>query len=99
MCLQPCSCSPFINYCLQLLKRMNKINILVFGPLVDVFGKKTFEIDRLATTDALKAKLETDFPDLKDRHYAIAVDMQFITTETSLEGVETVALLPPYSGG
>ena len=78
---------------------MNTINILVFGPLIDVFGKKTFEMDRLATTEALKVKLETDFPDLKAQQYAIAVDMQFITTETSLEGVETVALLPPFSGG
>ena len=78
---------------------MSKINILAFGPLIDVFGKKAFEVDRLASTEALIVKLENDFPDLKDQQYAIAVDMQFITTETSLEGVETVALLPPYSGG
>ena len=78
---------------------MSKINILAFGPLIAVFGKKTFEMDRLASTKALREKLETDFPGLKDQQYAIALDMQFISTETSLEGVETVALLPPYSGG
>ena len=78
---------------------MNKINILAFGPIVDIVGKKSFEMDGLASTEALKTRLETDFPALKDLPYAIAVDMQFITRETSLEGVETVALLPPYSGG
>jgi molybdopterin converting factor small subunit len=78
---------------------MNKVNILAFGPIVDIVGKKTFEMDGLASTEALKLKLEADFPALKNLQYAIAVDMQFITTETSLEGVETVALLPPYSGG
>lgn len=78
---------------------MNKINVLAFGPIVDIIGKKAFEMHGLASTQALKIKLETDFPALKNMPYAIAVDMQFITTETSLHGAETVALLPPYSGG
>jgi molybdopterin converting factor small subunit len=39
------------------------------------------------------------YPALADKKYVVAVDKQDVTTNTVLTNNNTVALLPPFSGG
>lgn len=75
------------------------MTLLTFGVVTDIIGKSCFTVEDVPSTDALKKKLEDQFPGLKTINYAIAVNRQLIKTSTSLDSSATVALLPPFSGG
>jgi molybdopterin converting factor subunit 1 len=47
----------------------------------------------------LAARLESDYPDLRLRGAMCAVDEAYADPTTPLRGGETVAFLPPVSGG
>ncbi len=76
-----------------------KINILVFGKISDITKKTSWEISGVINTDELKEKLLHDFPSLLINSYAIALNKEIIQKNTLLKDNDTVALLPPYSGG
>jgi len=44
-------------------------------------------------------KLKNEFPGLLNTKYALAVNKQVIHQNTSLSNDDTVAILPPFSGG
>ncbi len=75
------------------------MEILFFGQLVDVAGTANTQLANLADTDALKAVLEERFPGLKQVRYMLAVDKRIVAFNTVLNGNETIALMPPFSGG
>jgi len=75
------------------------MKILFFGQLVDVAGTANTQLANLADTDALKAVLEERFPGLKQVRYMLAVGNKIVTSNTVLNGNETIALMPPFSGG
>ena len=74
------------------------IHIILFGQLADITGNSVF-VDNIADTDSLINKLHTAYPALAETKYAIAVNKQLITSNTSLNENSVVALLPPFSGG
>lgn len=78
---------------------MTEITVLAFGVITDIIGKNSFPVRDVATTEALKEKLEAAYPALKNIRYAMAVNKQIVSTTTPLEAAATVALLPPFSGG
>ena len=78
---------------------MSKITILTFGAIAEIIGKSNFAISDVASTAELKEKLETEFPALQNISYAIAVDKKMVIDSAPLHANETVALLPPFSGG
>jgi molybdopterin converting factor small subunit len=43
--------------------------------------------------------LQELFPELADRKYAVAVNMKVVQENLELKQNDTVALMPPYSGG
>lgn len=76
---------------------MNLI-IKAFGNLTEITG--TAELEMEATDAAsLQVALIQKFPQLRERKFAIAVNKQLITENTSLKANDVVALLPPFSGG
>ncbi len=77
---------------------MTQITIIAFGQLTDITGNR-FTIDNIIDTNTLKIQLEEQYPLLKNRKYAIAVDEQIVSENTLLNASSTVALLPPFSGG
>jgi sulfur-carrier protein len=85
-----------INYYLQLLDDMN-IKIIAFGQIAEITGKE-FYID-VTDTATLRSTLNNEFPDLAGKKYAIAVNKKIITDTVRLAENDTVALMPPYSGG
>ena len=48
---------------------------------------------------SLKVTLQELFPELVDRKYAVAVNMKVVQGNLELKQNDTVALMPPYSGG
>lgn len=59
----------------------------------------TVAIEPGSDVRALAARLESDYPDLRLRGAMCAVDEAYADPGTPLVGGETVAFLPPVSGG
>ncbi|MBK8245483.1 MAG: MoaD/ThiS family protein [Saprospiraceae bacterium] len=76
-----------------------KINILAFGQIVDIIGTSSWTISGVDNTDQLELKLTHDFPGLLYTKYAMAVNKKVIHQNTTLSHDDTVAILPPFSGG
>ena len=76
-----------------------EINIIAFGPIVDLTGSQTWKISGIENTDELMRKLAEQFPSLPKINFIIAVNKNIIFKNTELNPNDTVALLPPYSGG
>ncbi len=76
-----------------------EINIIVFGQIIDLTGKPSWKISGVKNTDELMKKLTLQFPELPSIKYSIAVNKNIIQNNTELNQDDTVALLPPYSGG
>lgn len=75
-----------------------QLNVIIFGQLKDIMGS-SLSLENIADTDQLVEKLNHLYPALTNKKYVIAVDKRVITTNTSLNNSNTVALLPPFSGG
>lgn len=75
------------------------INIIVFGQIVDITGINSLSVENVSDTDELVKQLTDAYPALKNSKYAIAVDKKIVKENTALTTNNTIALLPPFSGG
>lgn len=74
-----------------------EIKIIAFGSIAELTGKEiTVQASDIAS---LKETLQELFPELVDRKYAVAVNMKVVQENLELKQNDTVALMPPYSGG
>lgn len=74
-----------------------EIKIIAFGSIAELTGKEiTVQASDVAS---LKVTLQELFLELADRKYAVAVNMKVIQGNLELKQNDTVALMPPYSGG
>ncbi|CAA0156293.1 Molybdopterin synthase, small subunit (sulfur carrier) [Tenacibaculum maritimum] len=81
---------------------MIKISILFFGIATDLVGNSSLTITIPSNTSVqeLRQLLTTKFPNLKQiTSYAIAVNEEYASKETILTANDTVAIIPPVSGG
>ncbi len=76
-----------------------EIHILAFGQLADITGKTAWIISGIKNTDDLMMAMAEQFPALSAVNYSIAVNKHIVHNNTILKQDDTVALLPPYSGG
>jgi sulfur-carrier protein len=74
-----------------------EVTIIAFGQIAEITGR-TLTIEA-ADTAVLKTALQIQFPALLDKKYAIAVNKKLVTDTVALAENDTVALMPPYSGG
>ena len=74
------------------------VNIIIFGQLTDIAGN-SLSLEGIADTDQLVNKLNELYPALADKKFVVAVDKKVISGNTVLTSNNTVALLPPFSGG
>ncbi|KGO85530.1 hypothetical protein Q765_16035 [Flavobacterium rivuli WB 3.3-2 = DSM 21788] len=73
------------------------IKIIAFGQIAEITGKElTVEASDITI---LKAALQVEFPALAEKKYAIAVNKKLVADNVALSDNDTVALMPPYSGG
>ena len=75
------------------------LNIIIFGQIADITGTNNIALENVADTDQLIDKLNSSYPSLASAKYAIAVDKKIIKENTPLNNNNTIALLPPFSGG
>ena len=75
------------------------IQILLFGSLVDVFGKKHLQLAQVNDTDTLLLALIATYPSIKDAKFVISVDKKITVENTAIDTTSEIALLPPFSGG
>ncbi len=81
---------------------MLKIKVLLFGITTDLLGESsiTVHIESAITIQELKELLLNKYPQLKHIHsYAIAVNEEYASNETTLKENDIVAIIPPVSGG
>ncbi len=76
-----------------------KINLLSFGQVADIIGEANLSITDIQNTEELKDWLIDKWPKLQSIKYSIAINRNIIQENTELQNEDTVALLPPFSGG
>jgi len=76
-----------------------EINLLSFGQVADITGKDTLKIPDVKNTNELNRFLTKAWPKLQSIKYSIAVNKKIIQENTQLHDQDTVAILPPFSGG
>ncbi|MCY8103691.1 molybdopterin converting factor subunit 1 [Bacillus mojavensis] len=76
------------------------IKILLFAGLAEKAGTSTLEIDmEQATTDDVKAVLKEQYGLESIDTAMIAVNESYVKENTSVSSGDTVAVIPPVSGG
>lgn len=78
------------------------IKILFFGITADLVHTThlTLDIDKDVKVASFKAVLESKYPQLKNvNSYAIAVNEAYASDDLILRENDTVAIIPPVSGG
>ena len=82
---------------------MNKIKVLFFATLRDRAGTKSVELEVPAdmTVQALKEKLASDYPNLKEsmKHVLVSINKEYALDDAAIPQDAEVALFPPVSGG
>jgi molybdopterin converting factor subunit 1 len=82
---------------------MNHIKVLFFATLRDRVGIKSVEIEIPAdmTVRALKDKLVSNYPNLKEsmKTVLVSVNKEYSFDEAAIPQNAEVALFPPVSGG
>ena len=73
--------------------------VLFFGSLVDATTVAVCKINGTTDTDSLQQLLHQQYPGLQSCKYLIAVNQKMIQQNTQLKNGDTVALMPPFSGG
>ena len=73
--------------------------VLVFGQITDITGESSIKISGVADTNGLIHLLHKNYPQLQSLEYSIAVNKNIIRENTLLKNNDTVAILPPFSGG
>lgn len=79
-----------------------KINVLLFGISTDIVGTTSLEFTLNENADVLEFKkaMQAQFPNLSQLNsYAIAVNERYASDGTQLQENDTVAIIPPVSGG
>lgn len=78
---------------------VNEIVILFFGQLAEITGNNAIRVAGLKDTNEATEKVLKEFPLLKTFTYVVAVDHKIISGNTNLTGKQTIAFMPPFSGG
>jgi sulfur-carrier protein len=76
-----------------------EIQVLAFGQIAEITGKSAWKMTDIEDTDQLVKRIEGEFPNLVKMKYSIAVNKKVIQENTIITDKDTIALLPPFSGG
>ena len=76
-----------------------EIKLLSFGQVADITGTSKSKVSDMRDTEELGIWLTRNWPKLQFIKYSVAVNKKVIQENTQLQHEDTVALLPPFSGG
>ena len=77
------------------------MKVLYFAEIKEILATQSEEIalDSTFTVEQLKINLLEQYPVLKNKTYQVAVNEEFVKDDAIVEQNDTVALIPPVSGG
>ncbi|HEY4798396.1 MAG TPA: MoaD/ThiS family protein [Bacteroidia bacterium] len=75
------------------------VRIKFFGLLAEVAKISELVLPGVKDTDAMREKIISDFPELKNQSFVVAVNKKVITGNQLLDQGDEIALLPPFAGG
>lgn len=75
------------------------IRIKAFGMIAEKIGSAELELENPGSLEALQAKLEAQFPDLKATKFGYAINKKLLQGNAEIPAGAEIALLPPFSGG
>lgn len=76
------------------------IHILLFAHLQEVVGESKLAVELSdITVGQLKAWLEKQYPQLSLQSIMVAINEEFATDTTMIQSGDTIAFIPPISGG
>lgn len=81
---------------------MMKLEVLFFGITADIAQEKSIqlEIDEGLSVEKLRILLQVKYPNLSNyKNFSVAVNMEYTTDDVVLKIGDSVALIPPVSGG
>lgn len=76
-----------------------EVQVLFFGSITDITIVNEVKVASCTDTDSLMAALLQQYPALASKKYFIALNQKMIQTNSPLKSGDTVALMPPFSGG
>ena len=74
------------------------INVITFGSLTDIM-KESVQLENVTDTNSLIEELNCRYPRLQQAKFIVSVNKKMIDSNTTLGSNDTVALMPPFSGG
>ena len=75
------------------------VNVQFFGQLTDITGSTNLQLADAVDTESLMNILLQQFPALADVKFAIAINNTIVNTNTGLSEADSIAFMPPFSGG
>ncbi|WP_341299459.1 molybdopterin converting factor subunit 1 [Lysinibacillus sp. FSL H8-0500] len=76
------------------------IHILLFAHLQEVVGESKLAVELShITVGQLKTWLEKQYPQLSLQSIMVAINEEFATDTTMIQSGDTIAFIPPISGG
>lgn len=76
------------------------INILLFAHLQEAIGESKLSVELSNhTVKQIKEWMETQYPQVSLHHVMTAVNEEFATETTIVKEGDTIAFIPPISGG
>ena len=77
------------------------MKLLYFAEIKDILEKTSEEIDLSydITVDEFLTDLFERYPQIKDKQFQIAINEEFVQQDDIVHLNDTVALIPPVSGG
>jgi len=76
-----------------------EIQVIFFGSITDITNASQILINGCNDTQSLMNELISRYPSMATKKYFVAVNQKMIQDNTPLKTGDTVALMPPFSGG
>ncbi|AOW20880.1 MoaD/ThiS family protein [Urechidicola croceus] len=79
-----------------------QLEILLFGIVSDVIGQRSLKMNVpvAITIEDLRSQLSEKYPKLANyKSFSVAVNMEYVDDTYELKNTDTIALIPPVSGG
>lgn len=77
----------------------NTVHIKFFGQLAEVAQTNDATLNDVVDTNDVIQKITQQYPSLKNYTYVIALDKKIISGNALVTHKQTIALMPPFSGG
>ena len=76
-----------------------QIELISFGKISEFISNQKLEIEGIETTDDLKKHLEKIFPNLANIKYKLALNKNLVQQNSEIKSSDSIAIMPPFSGG